>query len=188
VVADGAVAGETRDPTDGRLAASLADRLTASDARLTRRANVLNATRVGNLTAASLVSRVPALANASFRVRLGDRTLVARGDPDDGATVRRIVLLARETPRTRTVPAADAVSLPRRTSRIRFDFRNASVTTVRAGDRVLLHDPNGLSGTATVPVRRTQTIRLTFDGSGTVRVTSYPARTRKLRLVVTVDA
>lgn len=186
-LADGAFASATREPADGRLAASTADRLTAADSLLTDRANVLNASRVDRLTADRLVARLPALANASFRVRLGDRTLVERGSLTDGATVRRITLLARETPRTRTVAAEEGIALPRRTDRVRLDFRNASVQTVRANDRVIAHDPGGLDGIVTAAVSRGQTIRLTFAGTGTVTLRTYPTQTRKLRLVVSVD-
>ena len=187
-LADGAFAAATREPTDGRLAASAADRLTAADGFLTDRANVLNAGRVDRLTAERLVTRLPALANASFRVRLGNETLAERGRVTDGATVRRITLLARETSRTRSVAADEAISLPRRTNRVRLDFRNASAQTVRANGRVIAHDPEGLDGVVTTAVSRGQTVRLTFDGNGTVSVTTYPTQTRKLRLVVSVDA
>lgn len=188
-VADGAVTGETRDATDARLAAGAADRLTAADAAHTRRRAVLNATRIGRLTATNVTTRIPALTETAFRIELGDRVIAERGDPTAGATVRRIVLVGRETPRTRTVNATRAVSLPRRTATLRFDFRNASVETVRVGDRVVLHDPDGLTGPVAIPVRRSETARVTFgNATGRVEITSYPTRTQKRRLVVTVDA
>lgn len=187
-VADGAFAGATRETSDRRLAAVTAERLTAADNPVTRRANVLAGERVENLTAEQLVDLVPGLTGAAFRVRLGNRTVVERGSPDDGPTVARLVVLARETLRTRTVPADAAVTLPRRTGRLTLGFENASVETVRAGDRVIAHDPDGLAGTTTVRTRRLVTLRLQFVGNGTVRVTSFPTQTRKLRLVVTVDA
>lgn len=187
-VADGAFTAGTRDPTDGRVAASVADRLTAGDTPLTRRSNVANRSRLLGLTAERATELAPPLAGTAFRIRLGNRTVVERGQPDGGATSRRLLLVATETPRTRTVPATEPVSLPRRTGRIRLGFDNASVETVRAGAGVLLHDPSGLTGTVTVRTTRLATLRLRFNGTGTVRVTTYPTQATKRLLVVTVDA
>ncbi len=187
-VADNAFTTATRDPTDARIAASAADRLTAGDASITRRANVVNDTKLAALSAETAVELAEPLAGTAFRIQLGNRTLVERGRLTDGATSRRLVLVASETPRTRQIAANESVSLPRRTDRLRFDFANASVETVRAGSRVVLHDPAGLTGTVTVETRRLVTLRLQFDGNGTIGVTTYPVQTTKRELVVTVDA
>lgn len=187
-VADGAFTAATRDPTDARLASSAADRLTASDAPLTRRANVLNESRLTGLSADRVVAIADSLAETAFRVRVGNRTIAQRGQIGEGARSRRLVVVAQTTPRTRQVNASRSVSLPRRTTRVRFGFQNASVETVRAGDRVLLHNASGLTGTVTVATRRLATLRLRFDGSGTVRVRTYPTQTTTRQLVVTVDA
>ncbi len=109
--------------------------------------------------------------------------LAARGDPN-GVTHCRIVTVARTTPRTRHV--SRAVTLPRRTPRIQFDFANASVERVRVNGRVVLARPDGLTGTATVDVSRRATLRVSFEGTGTVQLTTFPTRTRKTRLEVTV--
>lgn len=187
-VADGAFTAATRDPTDARVANSAADRLTASDAPLTRRANVLNESRLAELSADRVVALADSLAGTAFRVRIGNRTLAERGRIGEGATSRRLVVVAQTTPRTRQVNASGSVSLPRRTDRIQFTFQNASVETVRAGDRVILHNASELTGTVTVDSRRLATLRLSFDGTGTVGVRTYPTQTTTRQLVVTVDA
>ncbi|MFB6243854.1 MAG: hypothetical protein ABEH80_07120 [Halobaculum sp.] len=184
-----AFAGAQRAPVERHAAATAGERLVAADSPLTRRANVLNASAVEELTAERVRQHVPTLAETSFRVRLGDRTVVERGTPRGGVTVRRIVLVARQTPRTREVNATTGITLPRRTGRLRLGFDDATVRRVRVDGRVVLARSDGLRGTATVPVSRLATLRVTFDPAarGTVTVTTFPARTRKRLLVVTVD-
>ncbi|MEZ3116165.1 hypothetical protein RYH80_09585 [Halobaculum sp. MBLA0147] len=190
--ADAAVTTAERSPDRRGAAATLGDRLVTAGAGHTRRRNVLRASALGRLSVASVERLVPAIAERDFVVRLGDRRLVSRGDPAQGVTVHRVVLVSRTTPRTRTVSATGGVTLPRRTGRLRFGFANASVETVRVDDRVVAHDPTGLEGATTVSVSRRQTLRVTFDSSssavtgGTVAVTSYPTRTYKATLEVTV--
>jgi len=189
-LADGALVAADRQPGDRRAAASTAERLTAPDSPLTRRANVLDAAALDAATARTLVELAPPLGGASFRIRLDGESVVERGDPVDGVSVRRIVLVAATEERTRRANASERLTLPRRTDRVRLDFANASVETVRANGRVVLHRPDGLRGTETVAVSRVETLALGFGGNatGTVAVTSVPERTRKARLEVTVDA
>lgn len=191
--ADAAVASAERSPDHRGAAATLGDRLVAAAGSHTRRRNVLRASALEGLSVASVERLAPAVAEREIAVRLGDRRLVSRGDPSGGVTVHRVVLVSRTTPRTRTVSATGGVTLPRRTGRLRFGFGNASVETVRVEDRVVAHDPTGLEGTTNVSVSRRQTLRVTFDSSstvtaapGTVTVTSYPTRTHKGTLEVTV--
>lgn len=188
-LASGAFAGAERSAEDRHAASTTAAWFIDSDSSVTRRGNVLNASVVANLTATRVTQLVPVLDSASFRIELGGRTIAERGSPDGGVTIRRIVLLASETPRTRVVNASDGVTLPRRTNRLELGFENASVETVRANGRVLLHRSDGLSGVATVTVTRRETLRVTFGPSatGTVRVRTFPTRTRKATLEVTVD-
>ncbi|WP_267642398.1 DUF7263 family protein [Haloarchaeobius amylolyticus] len=198
VVADSALSGADRDPAERRVAVSLSDRLVAADGPVTARANVLDAAAVGSLDATALASQFPVGDGHDVRVRLGDRTIAESGDVTDGTSVRRIVLVERETTATLTpdLTADGAVTLPRRTDRV--DVRLAppsgtTVTTVRANGRVVLHDPGGLRGSVTVPVSRFETTTLSFDAAGTlppgsVDLTYYPTRTTKAVLVVTVDA
>lgn len=188
-LASGALAEAQRAPADRHAAAATAERLVGDDSPLTRRQNVLNGSVVRTLSVERVTTAVPSLDDAAFRVELGETTLVERGDPADGATIRRIVLVATETPRTRQIDPAGRVTLPRRTGRIRFDFENASVETIRVNGRVVLHRDSGLVGTEIVRVTRRETIQLGFDSdaNGTLAVTSFPTRTRKATLEVTVD-
>jgi hypothetical protein len=111
--------------------------------------------------------------------------------------VRRIVLVADRTERTRTIDlgVADEVTLPRRTTRVRLAIDpgpRTTVTTVRANGRVVLHRDEGLTGEAIVRLSRYETTSLSFeiDGPerGTVAVTYVPTRMTKAVLEVTVDA
>lgn len=196
VVADGAFGGADRDPGERRLATSLSDRLVAADGPLATRANVLNATAVDGFDADRLAAAVPATEGHDVRVRVGGETVAETGDVTGGATVRRVVLVEREETVTTTPDLdRDAVTLPRRTDRVTMTIDPPSgtrVTTVRANGRVVAHDPDGLSGTLTVPVSRFETTTLAFDANGTlptgsVELAYYPTRTTKALLVVTVD-
>lgn len=188
-LASGALASAQRSPADRHTAAATAERLVGTDSPVTRRQNVLNGSTVRNLSVADVTAAVPSLGSAAFRIELDGTTLAERGDPADGATIRRIVLVATETPRTRTIDPTSDVTLPRRTEQIQFDFENASVETIRINGRIVLHRESGLFGTETVRVTRRETLRLGFDStaSGTLTVTTVPVETRKATLEVTVD-
>ena len=198
VVADGAFAGAERDAIDRAGAAALADRLVGSDSPLTERRNVLNASRLeadgadgaGELEA-SLEALVPD--SAAVRVAVDGEVVFERGDPTGGPTVRRLVLLAEGQEVTFEPPLAfGETTLPRRSAEATITIaEDADVETVRANDRVILHDPGGLDGSHDVALSRYETTRLRFDGDpqeGDVTVTFYPERTRKATLEVTVDA
>ncbi|MFC4358646.1 hypothetical protein ACFO0N_11915 [Halobium salinum] len=194
-LADGALDGADREPLERRAAGTLAERLVAADAPTTDRPNVLNRSRLRSLTAADLDALAPAVRNRSVRVRLGDRTLVSRGDPTAGATTRRFVLVAERRPTTRTLDRRvhDALTLPRRTPRVRLAVDsgpNTTVRTVRANGRVVLHNPSGLDGATTVDLSRYETTTLAVETRGetnaTVEITSFPAETTKATLVVSV--
>lgn len=198
-LADGALASADRDPIDRRVASAVAERLISADATVTMRANVLNETAIDTLDARMLDSVAPPARNTSIRVRLGDDVVAERGDPTEGVTVRRVVLVANQSTESRTLDlsSSTSVTLPRRTARVRLDSNpegNTTVRTVRANDRVVLYDddPGGVSGTATVRVSRYETTTLEFtttgDEQGTVTVTYYPVETTKAVLEVTADA
>lgn len=191
-LADGAFASTDRQPGERRVATAFAERLVAPDGAHTARANVVNESR---LAAADPRARFPVVDGYEFRVRLDDRTVLRRGDASGGVTVRRVVLVRNERRVERTPPLTDgAVTLPRRTDRVRLDIAaDPNVTTVRADDRVILHDPGGLAGTYTVRTSRFETLRLSFAAEnsveqGDVTVVHWPARTTKATLAVTVDA
>ncbi|MFB6083237.1 MAG: hypothetical protein ABEJ94_03205 [Halorientalis sp.] len=197
-LADGAFASAERDAAERRVAVALSERLVGPAGPLTARANVLNATAVGNLTATRLRTRFPVVGDHAVRVRLGDRTVAATGTPDGGTTIRRIVLV-RET-QTRSYEPSLAVgnttTIPRRTDRVRLRLDpppRTALHTVRANGRVVLHNASGLRGTFTVDLSRFETTELGFAANrslatGTVRVTYFPARETKAILEVTVDA
>lgn len=194
-VADGALAGADRDPLDRRAAVSVADRLVAADAPVTTRGNVLNRSSTLSLTAGEVDRLAPSARGRPLRVRLDDRTLVERGDPTAGVTIRRVVLVSNRTTERRTVALADAesVTLPRRTPRVMLRIApnaTTTVTTVRANGRVVLHNGSGLAGEYTVTTSRFETTRFTFaageDPGGRVTVGYYPVRTTKAVLEVTV--
>ncbi|QZY00443.1 DUF7263 family protein [Halobaculum rubrum] len=189
-LAEGALAGADRQPTDRRAAVASTERLIAADSPVTRRKNVLNASALDTLSPERLVALAPPLTDAAFVVRVDGRPVVERGDPADGVSFRRIVLVSAVEERTLTVAADGAVTLPRRTDSVRLDFAEADVETVRANGRIVLHRPGGLRGARTVSVSRSETLTISFDANatGTVVVTSTPERTRKATLEVRVDA
>ncbi|MCG1002145.1 MULTISPECIES: hypothetical protein [Halobacterium] len=193
-LAGSAFAGANTQPVDTRLAASTADHLVAADGPLTLRANVLSQAAVENASA-TLDDGLPE--GAGVRVTLDGETLVERGTPAGGATMRRVVLVA-DASRRELSPVLDdeaAVTLPRRTgdATLTFDTGAANVTTVRANDRVVLHDDAGLDGAYDVTLSRYDTVTLAFaaDGElppGSVTVAYRVETTTKAVLGVTVDA
>jgi hypothetical protein len=199
-LADAALDGERRDAGERATAVELSERLVDAEEPIATRPNVLNASRVERLDAEWIATRYPAVADAAVRVRLGDRVVAERGMPTDGTTVRRIVTVEREGRETIT-PALSTdgrrrVTLPRRTDRVLLRIappNDATVRTVRIGDRVVLHDPDGLNGTYEVTVSRLETVELSVSGDGSlpegaVAVTYFPTVERKTTLAVTVDA
>lgn len=196
-LADGAFAGAERDAGERHIAVALTERLVSVDSPLTSRANVLRAARIEDLSSATLDRNFPVARGHELRIRLGGRTLVERGDPVGGVTMRRVVLVERRQTVTYVPPLRrNETTIPRRTRRatLRIDPPPATtVRTVRANGRVVLHNRSGLRGTFDVRLSRFETTTLTFetDGpltAGTVTVTYYPARMTKAMLVVTVDA
>lgn len=195
-LAGGAFAGADTQPADSRLAASAAERLVAADGPLSVRANVLSRAAVENASAGLVGDVLPG--DTAVRVTLDGETVAARGDPTGGATMRRIVLVAAPE-RRELAPAFEddaAVTLPRRTdsATVTVDARAGNdVTTVRANDRVVLHDPGGLDGAYDVRLARYDTVTLSFDASddlapGSVTVAYRAETTTKAVLGVTVDA
>ena len=191
-LAAGAFAGADADAADARLAGSLSERLVAADGPLSVRENVLSRAAVENASGDWLPAGV------AVRVRLGGESVVARGDPSGGATMRRIVLVAATERRTfePALTSRDAVTLPRRTTNATLTLDpppGVSVTAVRANDRVILHDTDGLDGAYDVTLARYDTVELSFDassdlGAGSVTVSYSVETTTKAVLEVAVDA
>jgi hypothetical protein len=186
-IADSAFTSADRNAAERATADALADRLVAVDSRLTDRRNVLNASRLDAETVAAIAPE-----DVDLRVAIDGETVYERGDPA-GPTARRIALVA--DPQTVTIDPPltyGETTLPRRSPRATIDIAgDAGVETVRANDRVVLHDPDGLSGEYDVALSRYETTTLRFDGNpqrGDVTVTYYPRRTTKALVEVTVDA
>jgi len=187
-VADGAFASAERDAVDRATAASVADRLLAADSPVSERRNVLNGSR---LDEAAVEAVVPSGVDA--RVVVDGETVYERGDPTGAPTVRRLGVLAERQPVTVRPPLRfGAVTLPRRSARAILTVDpGTDVETVRANDRVVLHDPGGVEGEHEVRLSRYETTTLRFDDyrlEGDVTVTYFPRRTRKALVAVTVDA
>lgn len=190
VVADGALAAADREPQERRGAVTVADRLVSAE-RTTARPNVVLGSVLRSLGSDDIDELAPPAEDHAVRLRLDDETLFERGDPTGGSTVSRVVLVAERTERSRTVDADDGTTrtLPRRTGSVELAFDSDSdIETVRLNGRVVLHDPDGLTGVFTVRASRYETATLAFDGgSGRVRITSNPLQTTKATLRVTVD-
>lgn len=195
--ADAAFADADRNPEDRRAARTLADRLVAADAPTTDRRNALREERVRNLTAARVDALAPTVEGASVRVRLGNETVFSRGRVADGWTVRRVVRAGEAVRRTRTVNLSSrrTASVPAGVGRATVAVEPGAgtrVRTVRADDRVVVHDPAGVSGESEVRLDRseTTTLRVAAGDNATGRsVVAYRAlRARPTTLEVTVDA
>lgn len=190
VVADGALAEADREPLERRAAVAAADRLVNAE-RTTARPNVVLGDAIRSLGGEGLDRLVPPVEGHAVRLRIDDEVLFERGDPTGGTTMSRVVLVAERTERSRTIAVDDGttLTLPRRTDR--FDLAldsDSGVETVRLNGRVVLHDPDGVTGRFTVSASRYETATLAFEGgSAEVRVTGHPLQTTKATLRVTVD-
>lgn len=198
-MADRAYLNAERDADQRRVAVALSERFVSPESELTARASVLDADELAGLNATGLRDLFPVTEDNDVQVRLGDRTLVAAGDPTGGTTIRRIVLVETRTAVTTTPTLSSvhpSVTLPRRSPRVEIRLNppdGTSVTVVRANDRVVLRNASGLDGSFTVGLSRFETTTLTFEAdgplpTGSVGLTNYPAETRKAVLAVTVDA
>lgn len=197
-LADGALAGADREPVERHAAAATADRLIAADSPLTVRANTLNASRVAALNASRLHELAPVARTGDVRVALDGRPVVERGAPGGGWTVRRsVVVRSRAEPRSIRVNLStqSTVSVPQGVDRATLTLAsgpNTTLRSVRANDRVVLHDDGGLDTTATVHLDRYEPTTLRVDAganaTGRLVVTYRPQRVDDRILTVTVDA
>ncbi|WP_248897845.1 DUF7263 family protein [Haloplanus halobius] len=196
-IADASLASADRDPTEQRAANAVADRLIAADAPTTLRANTLDAAVIETLNASRLVALVPSAAAGTFRVALDGTTLVERGEPGTGTTVRRGVLVASRMSAGSTMNLSQGATeqVPSRVDRVAVSIDpgpNTTVRTVYANGRVVLHDDAGLATTAAVHLSRYEPTTIRVDASqnatGEVRLTYRRVRVDERTLVVTVDA
>lgn len=187
-VADTAFASAERDAIDRATADATADRLLAADSPVTDRRNVLNASHLDESNVEAVVPR-----DVDVRVAVDGEVVYERGDPTGSPTVRRIAVVAERQAVALEPPFRfGAATLPRRSPRaiVAVDG-TATVESVRANDRVVLHDPDGIDGAHEVSLSRYETTTLRLEGdwsAGDVTVTYFPRRTRKAILEVTVDA
>lgn len=197
-LAGAAFDGADRSVEDRQIATALSERLVAQESPLTDRANVLDRTVVEQLDAPTLDSTFPVAQDRAVRIRLDEHTILERGNPTGGATIRRIVLVSDPDPATIEPRLTDAngyeTTIPRRTTQLALTIDppdGTTVSAVRANDRVVLLNESGLDGTFAIEVSRFETITLSFevDGAldrGDVTFTYYPAETTKGLLEVTV--
>lgn len=194
-MADSAISRADRTPGERRVAAAVAERLVAADGPLGERANLLNDSRVAAFDAARLRTVAPVTADYDVAVQLDGTTIASTGGPTGGTTMRRLVLRKRTTTGTLD-PNGASVTIPRRASTATVSLtpsNGTTVWTVRANDRVVLHDDDGLSGTFEVSLSPYETTTLRFQTAGTpsddaVDIEYAVPRTRKATLAVTVDA
>lgn len=177
-------------------AVAVADALVAPDSVVTVRANVVDRAALRSVSPATLEARYGLDSSDGVRIRLGTETVLHRGAVDAGTTIERIVLIENRSRRTivPTFRQSRQMTLPRRTPNVTLRIRpdNATVETVRVNGRIVLDNPTGLRGRFEVPISRFETATIEFVGSGRlssgdVRVSYWPARTRKSRLRVTIQ-
>jgi hypothetical protein len=197
-LADSALAGADRDPVERHAATAVADRLTAPDSPITVRANTLNASRVDTLNASRLAELAPSATEGDVRVALDGTTVVERGAPGGGTTVRRAVVV-RSRSALITTPAnlsrRSTIRVPRGVGRASVTLSpgpNTTIRSVRTNDRVVLYDGAGLNTTATVHFSRyaptTLGVGAGANATGRVEVTYRRPIVDERILTVTVDA
>ena len=191
-VAEGALVTADREPLDRRAAATLADRLLAAD-ETTVRTGVLNRSAVENLSAGDVDRLAPPVAGRPVRIELDGRSVVERGDPDGGVTVRRAALVGGRDSLTETAPLSTGTTVRERTDRLTVDLdpaENTTVEAVRVDGRIVLESSSGLDGRHRVPVSRYANATVTFDlgggENGSVELIARPINASGAELAVVV--
>lgn len=197
-MADTAIAGADRTPDERRAAAAIADRLVAADGPLAARSNVLNQSRVEDFDQSALEGHAPPASEYAVSVTLAGEEIASSGPGHRGTRISRLVVVESRESRTLTpeLTTTDAVTLPRRsaTATVTIDPpAGTTVWTVRANDRVVLHNRSGLDGRYEVSLVPYETTALRFQRAGRLEpgnvTVEYDApRSTKETLVVTVDA
>ncbi|MEF8821648.1 MAG: hypothetical protein V5A52_05175 [Halovenus sp.] len=196
--ANTALTSADRPAIEQQEAAGLSDQLVSQRASITSRANVLDAEALPALTASDLHQEYGLSPGHDARVQLDGDAIAVAGDPDEGTTVDRLVVVEERVERTLQPAFTNnrSVTLPRRTPNATLEIDpqpGTVVRSVRADDRILLRNQSGLRGTFDVSLSRYETVQLSFEtagvlSTGDVRIVYYPAQTRKATLRVTVDA
>ena len=193
-VADTAITGADRDPDERRVAAAIAAQLVAADGPLADRANVLNDSELDAFDDATLRDVSEATTQYAVAVRLNGTTIGATGEPTEGPTIRRLVLVEERNEET-LVPEGTTATLPRRVSSATVTLtppNGTTIRTVRANEQVVLHNESGLQGTFDLRLATYETtdLRLQAVGDlpdGAVEISYDAPRTTKATLAVTVD-
>lgn len=194
---DSAIGSADRDPADRRVAVSLAAGLVAPESPLTVRENVFDGSRLADVDERWLRSSFPVTDGRSVTVALDGEPVAQTGTTSDGRTIRRLVVVEERSSET-IEPALGwrrSVTLPHRGYGATLTLSpppGTTVTTVRANDRVVLHDEGGLSGAYEIRLSRFETTTLRFSASGplprgSVEIEYGAIRSRKATLAVTAD-
>ncbi len=189
-MAEGAHLGAEREVEERAAAVSLADRFVAADASHTRRANVLDAATLANVTGADGAMLTPVADGSDVRIRVGDESVLERGDPEGGTTIRRLALLATDDAWNGTVGTGpdDRLDPPARTTNVQLDAEG-DVESIRVDDRVVARSSNGAIDPVHVDVHPSRDAVVSATGNrGTVRVIASVERTERVVVEVTVDA
>ncbi|WP_157744225.1 DUF7263 family protein [Halopenitus persicus] len=198
-VADEARTAAERDGVTRGAAVTLADVLVDPEGPTTRRRNVLDREATLALSAETVENAVPAVRGRAFRIRIAgdavaelpveERTILERGSVRGGERTSRIAVLAHSENRTHRVhvdgETTREASAAARTATVRIVSGN--VTAVRVNDRVVLHRPDGIRGSATVDLPRGRAATVAFTGIGVVEVRIEHERRTPVVLRVTVD-
>ncbi|MFB6104871.1 MAG: hypothetical protein ABEJ57_07315 [Halobacteriaceae archaeon] len=161
--------GDRVSPVDRRVAADVASTLLAADSPVTRRHLVLNRSALASLDAATVRALTGLPDEIGVTVAFEGRSLIEAGTGNEGATVRRVVTVTtwtweRSTPAFANTSALTLSPAPR--VRIGFNTSATTIETVRVDGRVVLHDPDGLTGQVTLRLPRTESVNISFTATG----------------------
>jgi hypothetical protein len=196
-VASGALDTAVNDPADRQLASGLAERLLAAESPLTGSAGTLIATNMSRFDDGALAALLPA--DSAARITIGGDVVAAVGDADGGSRVVRLVRVVsyREVLRFPDIEANSTGSsriAVRSADWLRIDVNGAAGTleTVWMDDRVIMHDPDGIQGSARVELDGPREISFRFDArtvtEDMVELTVYRQEITYMRVVVIADA
>jgi hypothetical protein len=197
-VAGGTFGAATRQPADRALAAGVAERVVSGPAAVAP-----NALDRRSLSSLNLSAVAP---SGDVRVTLDGQSVAARGDPTDGVTVRRLVLVERRRTAAlrQSVAGTTRLRLPARSRRAVVGIEGAGVEAVRVDNRTVRRNATpALRGQFTLDLPPDRRATLTFVARGgapnstnstgsantsAVTVTYFPWTTEPATLAVTADA
>lgn len=196
--ANSALTTSERPALEQQAAVGLSDQLTADSSGVTVRPNVLDDSEIESMTVGDLETAYGLDSDHDVRIQLDDTVVAESGDPTDGTTIDRLVVVEKRTDRTLVPNFEDnrTVTLPQRATNptIEIDPPTGTVVRrVRADDRIVLQNETGLRGSFEISLSRFETQQLRFDtagslASGDVEIEYDRIETRKATLAVTIDA